>query len=51
MRLSAQNLLNREFLRERTIFQGRRNETPILFREFRDRYRGRSIVFTISGSG
>lgn len=50
MRLSAQNLLNREFLRERTIFQGRRNETPILFREFRDRYRGRSIVFTISGS-
>lgn len=50
MRLTGQNLLNREFIRDRTVFDGRRNAAPILFREFRNRHRGRSIVFTISGS-
>lgn len=50
MRLTLQNLIDREFIRDRRVFTTQRNLSPLAFRELRDRRRGRSIVFSISGS-
>ncbi|MGB0513995.1 MAG: TonB-dependent receptor domain-containing protein, partial [Wenzhouxiangellaceae bacterium] len=48
--LTAQNLLNRQFIRERLFFDGPRDSAGLLFRENRDRRRERSLVFGVSGS-
>jgi len=48
--LTAQNLLNRKFERERLLFDGPRDSADLLFRENRDRRRERSLVFGVSGS-
>jgi len=50
MRATLQNILDREFIRDRQVFDGRRGSAPEAFREFRDRRRGRSLVFEISGT-
>lgn len=50
MQLKMQNLLDRRFLRDRTVFDGPRGASPVDFREVRDLRRGRSILLSISGS-
>jgi len=50
MQLTAQNLLDRQFLRDRSVFAGPRDSSPVDFREIRDLRRGRSVLLTISGS-
>lgn len=50
MRLVAQNLLNREFLRDRRVYTASRGDGELAFRELRDRRRGRSVILTINGS-
>lgn len=50
LQLIAQNLLDREFRRDRTVFVGTRSDDGIDFREVRDRRRGRSVLLTVSGS-
>ena len=50
MQLTVQNLLDRRFLRDRTVFTGPRGSSPADFREVRDLRRGRSVVLSISGS-
>ena len=50
MQLTVQNLLNREFLRDRTVFDGPRGSSPIRFREARDLRRGRSMLLSVSGA-
>ena len=51
MQLSAINLLDREFLRDRRLFDGPRTEDANLsLRELRDRRRGRTLVFNVSGT-
>lgn len=50
MELILQNLLDREFIRDRTVFDGPRDEAGVRFRELRDRRRGRSILLFVSGS-
>jgi len=50
VRATLQNILDREFLRDRQVFDGRRDVAAEAFREFRDRRRGRSLVFEISGT-
>jgi len=48
--LTAQNILNREFTRDRRVFDGRRGTGGLLFGEDRDRRRGRSLILGVSGS-
>ncbi|MEX2498437.1 MAG: TonB-dependent receptor [Wenzhouxiangellaceae bacterium] len=50
MQLTVQNLLDRQFLRDRTVFDGPRDASPVAFRELRDLRRGRSILLSVSGS-
>lgn len=50
MQLTVQNLLDRRFLRDRTVFTGPRGSSPADFRELRDLRRGRSVLLSISGS-
>ncbi|MBS3743468.1 MAG: TonB-dependent receptor [Wenzhouxiangellaceae bacterium] len=50
MQLTIQNLLNREFLRDRTVFDGPRGSSPVQFREVRDLRRGRSVRLSVSGA-
>lgn len=50
IRATLQNILDREFIRDRQVFDGNRASAPEAFREFRDRRRGRSLVFEISGT-
>lgn len=50
MRLVVQNLLDRRFLRDRTVFSGARSSSPIEFREARDLRRGRSVLLSVSGA-
>ncbi len=50
MQLIVQNLLDRRFERDRLVFEGQRATTAEVFRELRDRRRGRSVVLSISGS-
>ncbi len=48
--LTAENLLDRRFRRDRTVFDGRRGQSPLLFREDRDRRRGRSLILGVNGT-
>ena len=50
MRLALQNVVNRALLRDRKVFAGPRDLSPVAFEEVRRRRRGRSLVFTLSGS-
>jgi len=50
MRATLQNILDRDFIRDRRVFEGRRGIAPQGFREFRDRRRGRSLIFEITGT-
>ncbi len=50
MRFTLQNVVNRALLRDRTVFAGPRDLSPVAFEESRRRRRGRSLVFTLSGS-
>ena len=50
MQLTIQNLLDRQFLRDRTVFEGPRGSSPVDFREVRDLRRGRSVLLSVSGS-
>ncbi|HET6629653.1 MAG TPA: TonB-dependent receptor [Woeseiaceae bacterium] len=48
--LSANNLLDFNFVRNRTIFTGERDLSPIARRELQDRTDGRRVLLTVSGS-
>lgn len=50
MQLIVQNLLDRRFLRDRTVFSGSRESSEVDFREIRDLRRGRSVLLSVSGS-
>jgi len=50
MQLIIQNLLDRRFVRDRTVFAGPRGSSEVDFREIRDLRRGRSVLLSISGS-
>lgn len=50
LRLMAENLLDRRFRRDRTVFDGRRDQAPLLFRQDRDRRRGRSVTLGVIGT-
>jgi hypothetical protein len=50
IRLSGENLLDFEQLRNRTIYTGERELTPIDRRELQDRTDGRRVILRISGS-
>ncbi|HEX7071848.1 MAG TPA: TonB-dependent receptor [Rhodothermales bacterium] len=50
IRLSADNLLDFNFVRNRTIFLGERGLSPIARRELQDRTDGRRLVLSVSGS-
>ncbi len=49
VRLSAQNLLNSTHTRDRTVFSGERELSPIRFLELRERDRNRAATLTFSG--
>lgn len=49
-RLTFETVSNREFVRDRRVYVGQRDLSPLLFRELRDRRRGRSVVLSFSGS-
>jgi len=50
LRLDANNLLDYDELRERTIFTGARDLTPVDSRILRTRWAGRRFTLTVSGS-
>jgi len=50
LRAKLENILNRDFRRDRRVFERRRALSPRAFREFRDGPRGRSLTLEISGS-
>ena len=50
VRLDAENLLDFADIRDRTIFTGERDVSPLDSRQFRDRTRGLRLQLTISGS-
>lgn len=50
MRLDLRNLTNQTFHRDRRVFEDQRGLSPLSFQEVRDRTRGRSLRFTVSGS-
>lgn len=49
-RLQAGNALNRGFLRDRQVYTGARELTPLAFRELRLRTRGHSLEVSVTGS-
>jgi len=50
MRLLFENVTNRRLRRDRQVFTGERELTSPAFRELRDRRRGRSLSFIVSGT-
>lgn len=50
MQVTLQNILDRNFTRDRRVFEGRRDGSSIAFREFRDRRHGLSLVLGITGT-
>ncbi|RMD87917.1 MAG: TonB-dependent receptor [Alphaproteobacteria bacterium] len=50
IRLLLENVANRRISRDRTVFAGPRDLSPIAFEESRNRLRGRSVILTLSGS-
>lgn len=50
IQLTVQNLLDRRFLRDRSVFSGSRGSDDLAFREIRDLRRGRSVLLSVSGS-
>jgi hypothetical protein len=50
LQLIAQNLLDQEFTRDRTVFVDSRADGDPAFRELRQRRRGRSLLLTVSGA-
>jgi outer membrane receptor protein involved in Fe transport len=50
IRLHGQNLLNLRKLRDRTVFVGERDLSPVDFRELHDSTDGRRVIFSLSGS-
>ncbi|MXP09896.1 TonB-dependent receptor plug domain-containing protein [Altererythrobacter halimionae] len=50
VRATIANILDARQLRERTVFTGLRNESPILFTEDRDRLIGPIFAFSVNGS-
>lgn len=49
-RLQAGNAFNRTFLRDRWVYTGGRELTPLAFRELRQRTRGHSLELSVTGS-
>ncbi len=50
LRVLGENLLDFKEWRDRTVFEGERDLSPIDFRETRNRYNGRKITLSVSGS-
>lgn len=50
LRLQGENILNFADIRERNIFTGERNLSPIDSRQYRDRTRGARLSITLSGN-
>jgi hypothetical protein len=50
LRLQAGNVLNRRFERDRFVWDGPREQTPLLFGESRSRTRGHSVELAATGS-
>jgi len=50
LRVYGENLLNYDETRDRILFTGRRDLSPIAFREYRSRNSGRKINISVSGS-
>lgn len=50
MELLIQNILDRRFIRDRTVFDGPRGSSEAAFREVRDLRRGRSVLLTVGGA-
>jgi hypothetical protein len=49
IRLAAVNMLNSPGYRNRVVYIGQRDLSPVRFRELRERTRGRSVTLTLSG--
>ena len=49
VRLSGSNVLDSPGYRDRTVFTGRRDLSPVRFREVRDLARDRSVTLSVSG--
>lgn len=49
-RLQGGNVLNRSFLRDRWVYTGGRETSPLAFRELRHRTRGHSVELSVTGS-
>jgi len=50
VRLDAENLLNLRQLRDRTVFVGERDLSPVDFRELHDGVDGRRVILSVAGS-
>jgi hypothetical protein len=50
LQLTAQNLLDQQFTRDRAVFVASRADGDIAFREIRQRRRGRSLLLQVSGA-
>jgi len=50
LRIQGENLLSFNETRDRIVFTGKRDLSPVFSREQRDNYNGRKITFAISGS-
>ncbi|MEO0464952.1 MAG: TonB-dependent receptor [Pseudomonadota bacterium] len=49
IRLSVDNIFRQGDQRDRRVFDGRRDQSPLLFRELRDEARSRPVTLTVSG--
>jgi len=49
MRFSVENILDHILIRDRTVFTGRRDLSPVDFYLFRDRYTGRRLTLSLNG--
>jgi hypothetical protein len=49
VQLNAENILNAPGTRDRTVFVGRRDISPMQFRELRSRNRDQSLILSVSG--
>ncbi len=50
LRLTVENLTNRDVIRDRRVFREFRDLGPLAFQELRNRLRGRSVILTASGT-
>jgi hypothetical protein len=50
IRFQAENLLDLSQLRDRTVFVGERDLSPVDFRELHDSVDGRRVVLSLAGS-